>query len=69
MFMSVFAKNDFCCMILNFLETVHLIRSGLNQQRVAVVQTTRNERRHQLSSGFPRQEMANRANCSDLKIL
>ena len=32
-------------------------------------QTTENEGTHQLNSGFPRQEMVNRANSSDLKIL
>ena len=51
-----------------YLGTVHLIRSDVNELRVAVVQTTQNERTHQLSSDFPRQEMVNRANPSDLKI-
>ena len=66
--MSAFAKNKFCCMILNFLKTVHLISGDVNEQRVAIVQTTENEGTHQLNSGFPRQEMANRATSSDLKI-
>ena len=68
MLISAFAKNDFCCMILNFLETIHLISGDVNEQRVAIVQTTESERAHQLNSSFPSQEMANRANSSDLKI-
>ena len=52
MLMSALAKNDFCCMILNFLETVHLMSGDVNEQRVAIVQTTENERTLQLSSGF-----------------
>ena len=64
--MSTFAKNDFCCMVLIFGEIVHLIRSDVNEQRVAIIQTIENEGTHQLNSGFPRQEMANRANSSDL---
>ena len=69
MLMSAFAKKkkNFGCVILNFLETVHLIRSDGNERRVAIVQTIENEREHQLSSGFPRQEMANRAYSSDFK--
>ena len=43
MLMSAFAKNYFCCVILNILETVHLISSNVNEQRVAIVQTTENE--------------------------
>ena len=38
MFMSAFAKSDFCYMILNFWETVHLISGDVNEQRVAIVQ-------------------------------
>ena len=51
-----------------FFETVHLIRSDVSEQSVAIVQTTSNLRTHQMSSSFPRQEIANRANSSDLKI-
>ena len=29
--MFAFAKNDFGCMILNFLQAVHLIRSDVNE--------------------------------------
>ena len=68
MLMSAFAKIDFCCMILNFLEAVYLILGDVNEQRVATVQTTEEEETHQLHSGSPRQEMANRAKSSDLKI-
>ena len=57
MLMSAFAKDDFCCMIFNFLETVHLISGDVNELRLAIVQTTDNERTHQLSSVFPRHEM------------
>ena len=52
-------KNNFGCMILNFLETVHWIRDDVNKRRVAIVWATENERTHQLSSGFPCQEMVN----------
>ena len=45
-----------------------MIRTDVNGERVAIVQTTDNEGAVQLNSGFPRQEMANRANSSDLKI-
>ena len=31
MLMFAFAKNDFGCMILNFLKAVHLIRSDVNE--------------------------------------
>ena len=58
MLMFAFAKNDFGCMILNFLETIHLISGDVNEQRVAIVQTTKNERTHQMNSGFPRQELS-----------
>ena len=69
MLMSASAKNDFCCIILIFLfcfvvETVHLTRSDVNEQRVV---TSENERTHQLSSGFPRHEVAIKANSSVLR--
>ena len=50
-----------------FLETVHLIRGDVDEQNVAIVQATANEKTHQQSSGFPRQEIANRANFPDHK--
>ena len=31
MLMFAFAKNDFGCMILNFLKALHLIRSDVNK--------------------------------------
>ena len=36
MLMFAFAKNDFGCMIFNFLNAVHLIRSDVNEQKVAM---------------------------------
>ena len=65
MLMSGFAKNDFGCMILNFLDMVRLIRGDVNEQRLTIVQITENDRTHQLSCCLNRQEMANRANSSD----
>ena len=40
----------------------------VNEQRIAVVQPNKDKRTHQLSSGFRRLEMADRANSSDLEI-
>ena len=68
MLMSALAKNNFRCMVLNFLQPVHLITVDVNEQRVAVVQPTDNTRMHKLSSGFRRQEMAGGAKSSDLEI-
>ena len=45
-----------------------MISGDVNEQKIAIVQTIENEGTHQLNSGFPRQEMANRATSSDLKI-
>ena len=42
--------------------------AGVNEQRVAAVPSTENKRTYQLSSGILRQEMADRANSSNLKI-
>ena len=42
--------------------------AGANEQRVAAVPPTENKRTYQLTSGFLRQEMADRANSSSLKI-
>ena len=67
MHMSALAKNNLRCMALNFLQPVHLIPFDVNEQRVAVVQLTENKRTHRLSSGLRRQEMADRANSSDLE--
>ena len=41
---------------------------SMSKEGVAAVQPTKNKRKHQLSSGFRRQEMAERANSSDLEI-
>ena len=68
MLMFAFAKNDIGCMILNFLKAVHLIRSDVNELRVAIVQMTENAGTHQLNSGFPHEEMVSRANSFDLKV-
>ena len=46
MLMFAFAKNDFGYMILIFLKAVCLIRSDVNELRVAIVQTTENEGTH-----------------------
>ena len=51
-----------------FITAVHLIRSDVSEWRVAIVQTTENGGARQLNSGFPRQEMAIRANSFNLKI-
>ena len=67
MLMSALAKNNFRCMVLNFLQPVHLITVDVNEQRVAVVQPTKNKRTHQLRRGPRRQGMADRANSSDLE--
>ena len=40
MFISALEKNNICCMVLNFLQPVHLITVDVNEQRVAVVQPT-----------------------------
>ena len=37
MLMSALAKNNLRCMVLNFLQPVHLITVDVNEQRVAVV--------------------------------
>ena len=37
MLMSALAKNNLRCMVLNFLQPVHLITVGVNEQRVATV--------------------------------
>ena len=55
MLVSAPAKNNLRCMVLNFLQPVHLITVDVNEQRVAVVQPE-NERTHKLSSGFRRQQ-------------
>ena len=73
MFMSAFARKQQQQQQLTFaawfiFKTAHLISDNVNEQRFAIVQTTENERAHQLSSGFLRQEMANRATSYDLKI-
>ena len=54
-------------MILNFLQPVYLITVDVNEQRLAVVQPTENKRTHQMSNGFRRQGMAERANYFDLE--
>lgn len=41
---------------------------SMSKEGVAAVQPTKNKRKHQLSSGFRRQEMADRTNSSDLEI-
>ena len=51
-FISAVEKNNICCMVLNFLQPVHLITVNVNEQRVAVVQPTENKTTHQLSNGF-----------------
>ena len=56
--MSVLAENSLRCVVLNFLQPVHLITVDVNEQGVAVVQPTENKRTHQLSSGFHHQEIA-----------
>ena len=68
MFMSALAKNNFRCVALSVFQPVHLITVDVNEQRVVVVQPTKNKRTHKLSSGFRRQEMADRANSSDLEM-
>ena len=68
MLMSALAKNNLRCVVLNFLQPVHLITVDVSEQRVTTVQPTENKRTHKLSSGFRRQEMADRANSSDLEI-
>ena len=50
-------------MVLNLLQPV-----DVSEQRVAVVQPTDKKRTHTLNSGFRGQEMADRANSSDLEI-
>ena len=45
-----------------------LCHHDVNKQRVVVVQLTENKRTHQLSSSFCGQEMADRADSSDLEI-
>ena len=42
MLMSAVAKNNLHCMVLNFLQPVHLITVDVNEQRVAEVQLTKN---------------------------
>ena len=42
MHMSVLAKNSLRCVVLNFLQPVHLITVDVNEQRVAAVQPTEN---------------------------
>ena len=56
-FISVFAKNNIRCVVLNFLQPVHLIAVDVNEQRGAVVQPIENKRTHQMSSDFCCQEM------------
>ena len=68
MFMSALAKNNFRCVALSVFQPVHLMTVDVNEQRVAVVQPTENKRRHKLSRGFRGQEMADRANSSDLEM-
>ena len=68
MFICALAKNDISCVALNVFQPVHLITVDVNEQKVAVVQPTENKRTNQLSSGFRRQEMADRANSSDLEM-
>ena len=41
-FMSVLAENSLRCVVLNFLQPVHLITVDVNEQRVAAVQPTEN---------------------------
>ena len=43
MLMSALAKNNLRCMVLNFLQPVHLITIDVNEQRAAVVQPTENK--------------------------
>ena len=41
MLMSALQKNNkLCCLVLNFLQPVHLITADVNEQRVAIVQLT-----------------------------
>ena len=68
MFICALAKNDISCVALNVFQPVHLITVDVNEQKVAVVQPTENKRTNQLSSGFRRQEIADRANSSDLEM-
>ena len=58
MFMPALVKNNSRCVVLNFLQPVHLITVDVNEQGVAVVQPTENKGTHQLSSGFRHQEIA-----------
>ena len=41
-FMSVLAEDSLRCVVLNFLQPVHLITVDVNEQRVAAVQPTEN---------------------------
>ena len=68
MLMSALAKNNLSCLVLNFLQSVHLITVDVSEQRFAVVQPTENKRIHKPSNGFRRQEIADRTNSSDLDI-
>ena len=48
-FMSAFAKKNFRCLVVNFLQPVHLITVAANEQRLAVVQPIENKRIHQIN--------------------
>ena len=63
-----FAKSNLRCIVWKILQPVHLITVDDNEQRTEIVQPPKNKRKHQLSSGFRRQEMADRTNSSDLEI-
>ena len=66
MLMSALAKNNLSCLVLNFLQRVHLITVDVSEQRFAVVQPTENKSIHKLSNGLRCQEIADRTNSSDL---
>ena len=45
LFMSALAKNNLRCAVLNFLQPVRLITVDVNEQGVAVVQLTENQKK------------------------
>ena len=59
-FMPVFMKKTFRCLVVNFFQPVHLITVAANEQRLAVVQPTENRTQYikLMTSDLRRQETA-----------
>ena len=62
MFTFGFEKDNFGCIILNLFQSVHFVRGNyVDEQGVAAVKATENERTNQLIRGFLHQVVVHRA--------